>query len=1158
MKRGIFPPDTIHPGPARERARGGRPGSRLAVATMIALACVGGAVVSAQDRLAAPFARKAPRIDGALDWGEWDGAARIQFENGFVAVRNDDERLYLLLDVLGAREPDPRDYFWLSFDVDGDGAITPNRDLNYTLEAETRNLRFQYYLGSGQWTRLQPVTCSTKAERFDSFLADASIRVDPPKFVATAPHRVWEVAVDLAEISARPGSRVRFGLRVVSPAVQIVDELPRGFSEDFGKLVEVDLARFGPWLGDWAEPKAVVGLEPDPIEVTQAVQTRQNTLPLVQHKATVARVYVSVSGTTDPQPVTVCLYGKRGSVDLPGSPLKKYRTVPPTVNRARLDDTPTFALPASWTEGTVTLQAKVRHAYSGDTLSPPLTVTFTPKQVPTYWIVPLNYGSAASPIVPSSTEIASQQSYLRTVYPLPNVNFVVKPWTAIGTVTASDPMSTLNDYYDQVVLGWVFGLIFTGTPPFDLPRQVYGFRPSGGGLSDPVWCGGRGYVAWGFRGTSLEGTMAHEINHNLDRDPSGTWGHHTPFGCGAIGPDPSWPYPNSNIQEVGVDTRPPLDNDNAVALNFPDFMAYCQSGATPTKWISPYRWNNLFNVFPDATAALSPAGAGRDPREQVATVLYISGRLNRDGTGRLNPVRVQPGVPTETIAKGAYNLDVRNVDGALVQSVPFMASFVDVEGNEVDMFTFNFQLPAVQGLAEILLRHGREVLDTIKVSRTPPAVVVREPNGGEVWNGLAKIAWSAADEDGDRLTFDVLYTPDDGATWLPVARGITGDTYEVDSRLLPGGDRARLRVVVTDGFNTRSDDSDRTFTVTGKPPQALILQPLPDAPLAGGELATFETDGADLEDGVLPDQSCFWSYRGQIFGLGRKVEACLPEGNQEVELLTVDREGQTSRQSAPVRVRMGTPALYLNCGGTADLTDSLGRLWKPAEPFLAFGHPAVNAAVVTNPVNTEQLSDAAVPQAVLQSEHWRDGDIHYEVPVAPGDYRVVLYFSENYPPAVGPRYGGTGCPTCARYFDVRVEDRLISHYNPADAALPPAGDGKGAVFTATELAFDVTVKDGVLDVDLRDLGAGNPPDNVAIKGICVLNTRLGRLAARRHDDGTVRLSWPVGAGGFLQAARDVRGPYENSRLEVRLEGEQAVVVVPPNAPRGFYRLTLSP
>ena len=134
----------------------------------------------------------------------------------------------------------------------------------------------------------------------------------------------------------------------------------------------------------------------------------------------------------------------------------------------------------------------------------------------------------------------------------------------------------------------------------------------------------------------------------------------------------------------------------------------------------------------------------------------------------------------------------------------------------------------------------------------------------------------------------------------------------------------------------------------------------------------------------------------------------------------------------------------------------------------------------------------------------------------------------------------------------------VSEFNPADAALPPAGDGKGAIFTATELKFDVSVKDGLLDIQLADLGAGNPPENPSIKAICVFNTRLGRLHMDHNRDGSIKLSWPISIGGTLQMAREVRGPYETFNVAARLEGENAAVDLPPNSPRGFYRLMLAP
>jgi hypothetical protein len=99
---------------------------------------------------------------------------------------------------------------------------------------------------------------------------------------------------------------------------------------------------------------------------------------------------------------------------------------------------------------------------------------------------------------------------------------------------------------------------------------------------------------------------------------------------------------------------------------------------------------------------------------------------------------------------------------------------------------------------------------------------------------------------------------------------------------------------------------------------------------------------------------------------------------------------------------------------------------------------------------------------------------------------VILYFSENYPPAASPALGGTGCATCARIFDLEVEGQRVNAYNQADVARPPNGDGFGTLYTATQVPFTVQVNDGLLDIAVLDRGPGNPPENAAIKGIAIL------------------------------------------------------------------------
>ena len=123
---------------------------------------------------------------------------------------------------------------------------------------------------------------------------------------------------------------------------------------------------------------------------------------------------------------------------------------------------------------------------------------------------------------------------------------------------------------------------------------------------------------------------------------------------------------------------------------------------------------------------------------------------------------------------------------------------------------------------------------------------------------------------------------------------------------------------------------------------------------------------------------------------------------------------------------------------------------------------------------------------MLNSERWFNGHIRYQVSVPNGWYTVLLYFSENYPPAANPALGGTGCGTCARLFDLEVEGQRVSAYNQADAARPPYGDGIGVLYTATQVPFNVQVTDGILDIAVLDRGSGNPPENAAIKGIAIL------------------------------------------------------------------------
>lgn len=858
------------------------------------------------------YAATPPQLDGSVGFGEWDTSNTIPFHSGFITVRNDNVRLYVLIDVLSETTNDPNDYFWVTFDKNQNAAIDSRVDLNYGLQTGTGNMRYQFYLGPSSWTGILPDTYSARAKGYGCFWADGSQGIAsfrPLRFSCTQ-HRVWELAFDLKEIGTFAGGTAKMGIRTAAPANSILDDVPANFFNSFTNLVNINLAP-PPFFTLAPFPGARVAFEVNPIEVTQAVQTRTNTLGLVANKDTVARVYTITANVPFANSANTYLYGSVGAVDLPGSPMVVQQRAPTVINRNNLNDTANFRLPKSWTSGNVTFTAKATDPLNNTATGAGPTIAYTPKAYLTVWIVPVNTGSTSSPVLPPQSEIDRQESYFRAIYPLSDIHFVQKPWTVLGVVTG-EPITALNTYYNTVVLGWLLTVIFNGgISPFDLPDEIYGFTPSGGGLSDPVWAGGVGRVARGFQGTSLEGTMAHETNHNLDRSNNGTWGRHVPNGCGAAGPDPNWPYANSNINEVGFDTRLPWSTGGGtltvIPNTVPDIMSYCQSGFLPTKWISPYRWTNLFNTLPSPAAA----ALATKPLVSYPNVFYVTGSLHEDKntkaiTGNLNPIFTGPGMADQS-GKGNFSIQFLDAQGALVTGFTFPAQFIDDPEEPVDTVHFSFAIPQpiVIGAAVtkvVLMDNANQTtLDTIDVSQTALTVGITAPVAGANWSGTQTLQWTATNAAND--TFNVFFSPDSGGSWQSVASGLHGVTsLSIDTTTLPNTTTGRLRVYASDGFNNAQADSANFTVNNAKPPTVEILSPTPSSAVLPGEPFNLVGDGATATGTPLPEDHLVWQEGLTVLGSGRNVSASLAPGFHTLTLTGQDFAGLDSQANVKVFV----------------------------------------------------------------------------------------------------------------------------------------------------------------------------------------------------------------------------------------------------------------
>lgn len=97
------------------------------------------------------------------------------------------------------------------------------------------------------------------------------------------------------------------------------------------------------------------------------------------------------------------------------------------------------------------------------------------------------------------------------------------------------------------------------------------------------------------------------------------------------------------------------------------------------------------------------------------------------------------------------------------------------------------------------------------IANRHPEVEVLSPNGGEVLSGTNMIEWTAADPNRDALTFDIMYSPDNGGSWNPVATGLTGDSYSWDTTVFDNGNTSLIRVIAFDGLVEWGDSSDSVF-----------------------------------------------------------------------------------------------------------------------------------------------------------------------------------------------------------------------------------------------------------------------------------------------------------------------------------------------------------
>ena len=352
-------------------------------------------------------------------------------------------------------------------------------------------------------------------------------------------------------------------------------------------------------------------------------------------------------------------------------------------------------------------------------------------------------------------------------------------------------------------------------------------------------------------------------------------------------------------------------NDSSPKKIYPaetaDFMSYGRP-----RWPSKWNYNRLFAkfVWPDSPSA----NVKLSQRDLFAgqTVL-IDGLIQLNGpVGQIGSVIVDttPGTISFPLP-GDYSIRLENSLGAELARFSFNPIRVSEDPSTA---IISLLLPWDSNAKRIVLLHNEDVLDSREASANSPTVDVTFPNGGELLTGPSTtFTWTAADLDGDALSYMLEYSTDDGTTWQTLAVSWNAPNHPVDLTKLHGSNQALIRVTASDGFNCAQAQSQGTFTVPNHAPTADVSSPEDKHLYVGDQTIILEGTGSDIEDGAVNGPQLTWTsnLNGPLgTGLSLAFNAMtLQEGTHTITLTATDNTNENGSASISIRVFRNRPAL---------------------------------------------------------------------------------------------------------------------------------------------------------------------------------------------------------------------------------------------------------
>jgi outer membrane biosynthesis protein TonB len=670
-------------------------------------------------------------------------------------------------------------------------------------------------------------------------------------------------------------------------------------------------------------PAPTIDLAIRGLEVTQAIQTPGQTVPLIAGRPAVARLTVDVvSGPNTVEGVTARLRAFRNGSELPNSPLTPFNpggtfTAGRATDPVKLEQTLNFKLPSNWiTSGDIELRAELNPersvaetTYDNNRLDS--TRSFRNISALRVVIVPIAYqpGGVGPVYRPDLARYNNGLGMLQKIFPIPGVQ--IQPHSELlftGNLPSSQGWRDLLDLLTELRNRETGGSramfpIYYGVVP---DAAVAGLNSYISGIG---WIGASG----GLGIESSDDTAAHEISHNLGL-------LHAPCG-NPSSIDPEFPFPNGTIGSVGLDVYQ-LRTYSAAT---PDLQSYCFP-----KWISSYHYNRMLNTIVARGQLLA-----RQPAEQPQDALLISGRILSDTTALtaaldyVVPVSsTERLLPTPTQARPRhggedhheYRVELRDGAGGLLATYPFTPTEDSLHEDGTRLLAFDFAIAPRDDVGSLQLWHGDELLDTLRAATADPTVSasVRPALGN---TGSLTVTTSASSPGGEPVEISLRYSADNGQSWQVVATELAAGQFALNTATLPASNNGLLEVIASNA--TRIDTTRlRLGTITNKAPLVSIAD-ASTRQLRQGEPLTLLGSAIDIDEGAITGDDLQWTDKqGTVLGSGEllALERGLPVGTHVITLTARDANGVSGTAAVTVNVapiisrpvvNQNRPRLYL-------------------------------------------------------------------------------------------------------------------------------------------------------------------------------------------------------------------------------------------------------